>query len=67
MRRVRVESSVLASVGFEAGTLEVEFVSGAVYRYLDVPAAEYAALRWADSHGAYFNEHIKDDYRYVRL
>ncbi|HEX6444037.1 MAG TPA: KTSC domain-containing protein [Streptosporangiales bacterium] len=67
MRRVRVESSVLASVGFDAGTLEVEFVSGAVYRYLEVPAAEYAALRWAESHGTYFNEHIKDNYEYVRI
>jgi hypothetical protein len=67
LRRMRVESSVLASIGFEAGTLEVEFVSGAVYRYMDVPAAEYAALRWADSHGTYFNEHIKYNYRYVRV
>ena len=67
MQRVRVESSVFASVGFEAGTLEVEFVSGAVYRYLDVPAARYAELRWAESHGTYFNEHIKDNYEYVRV
>lgn len=65
MRRVRVRSSVLASVGFETGTLEVEFVSGRVYRYLGVPAAEHAALMWADSHGTYFNEHIKNDYRCV--
>jgi hypothetical protein len=67
MRRVRVESSVLASIGFEAGTLEVEFVSGAVYRYLGVPAAEHAALMWAESHGTYLNEHIKNDFRYVRV
>lgn len=67
MRRVRVESSVLASVGFEAGTLEVEFVGGSVYRYLDVPAAEHAALMWAESHGTYFNEHIRNEYRFVRL
>lgn len=67
MRRVRVESKVLASVGFAGGTLEVEFVSGAVYRYLRVPAAEHAALMWADSHGTYFNENIRDSYEFVRI
>lgn len=67
MRRVWVESKVLASVGYRAGTLEVEFVNGTVYRYLDVPAAEHAALMWAESHGTYFNEHIRNDYRYVRV
>ncbi|MBO0828401.1 MAG: KTSC domain-containing protein [Streptosporangiales bacterium] len=67
MRRVWVESSVLASVGYQAGTLEVEFVGGRVYRYLEVPAAEHAALMWATSHGTYFNEHIRNDYRYVKV
>lgn len=67
MRRVPVESSVLASVGYRAGTLEVEFVGGAVYRYLEVPARVHAELMWATSHGRYFTEHIRNDYRYVRV
>jgi hypothetical protein len=37
MERFVVNSSNINSVGFENGILEVEFVSGSVYRYFDVP------------------------------
>jgi hypothetical protein len=69
MQRQRVTSSTITSVGYDAGsrTLEVEFTSGAVYRYRDVPERVHAELLGSDSLGRYFNEHIRDRYVYVRL
>lgn len=69
MERQPVVSSNLVSVGYDedGSTLEVEFKSGAVYRYLNVPLFEYERLMAAvDSHGAYFNANIKDTYSYER-
>lgn len=62
MKRVAVESEALRSVGYDRRTraLEVEFTSGALYRYLGVPEPTHAALMQADSLGAYFSEHIRD-------
>jgi hypothetical protein len=67
--RTSVESSCLASVGYAAGAgiLEVEFRSGAVYRYLDVPPQDHAALLAAGSKGAHLNLFIKGRYREARL
>jgi hypothetical protein len=61
MKRVPVESSAIASIGYDAeeGALEVEFSSGAVYRYLRVPADVAAALYKADSRGKYFGEFVR--------
>ena len=62
MRRMPVESSSLAAVGYEAATqrLEVEFVSGRVYRYSGVPEFLFRALLAARSKGRYFNQSIRD-------
>jgi hypothetical protein len=69
VKRMPVESSVLLSIGFDSKNevLEVEFISGAIYRYTDVPEKEYRDLMEAKSLGSYFNGHIKDDYRYTRI
>jgi hypothetical protein len=68
MERIAVESRSLASVGYEAGTLEVEFVSGKVYRYFDVPEQTYASLMSApEGRGGYFNAYIRGHYRYARV
>lgn len=68
MRREPVESEALASVGYDRDTLEleIEFTSGAVYRYSDVPESLHAGLMTAASHGEFFAYHIRDagfDYR----
>ena len=65
MNRIRVVSSNIRSVGYEANTetLEVEFASGSVYQYFDVPESEYEGLMNAASKGKYFNRNIKDNYR----
>ncbi len=66
MVRVAVESSTMVSVGYEGKSriLEIEFTSGAVYQYLDVPAAVHKELMRAESKGRYFNGEIRDGYNY---
>lgn len=60
---------MLRSVGYDATNrvLEAEFTNGGIYRYYDVPAEVHEDLMAADSHGQYFNAHIRDRYRYDRL
>jgi len=62
MRRRSVNSSSVQSVGWSDGTLELEYVSGDVYQYYEVPQPTYAALLAAPSIGAYVNKHIKPLY-----
>jgi hypothetical protein len=69
MNRVRVVSSNIRSVGYEADIeiLEVEFTSGSIYQYFDVPESEYEGLMNTSSKGRYLNQNIKDCYRYVQV
>lgn len=69
MNRVSVESSNIASIGYDeaTSTLEVEFLNGSVYRYSGVPPARHRGLMDADSHGKYLNANIKGTYRYTRV
>lgn len=62
MRREPVDSEALASVGYDrdARELEIEFTSGAVYRYVDVPESVHVGLMTAASHGEFFAHHIRD-------
>jgi hypothetical protein len=69
--RKPVESSSIATVGYDSDTrvLDIEFKeSGEVYRYFDVPLAEYEAFLQASSKGLYLNQQFKKaGYRYERL
>ena len=65
MERESVDSSALASVGYDRDVLEVEFGNGSVYQYVGVPIRVYEALMMAQSHGRFFNEHIRDRYQYI--
>jgi len=69
MNRDRVASSNIRSIGYEtkSETLEVEFTSGSIYQYFDVPENEYERLMNAASKGRYFNQNIKDCYRYKQV
>ena len=69
MRRERVDSSSLASVGYDAvtSTLEVEFRHGGVYRYFGVPARVHREFLAADSMGAYLTQTIKPTYPFERI
>jgi len=65
VQRKMVTSSVIAAVGYAEpdGILEVEFSTGRVYWYFDVPRREYDALLGASSIGHYFNTRIRNRYR----
>ena len=69
MKRQSVESSNLASIGYDAENeiLEVEFKHGGVYQYFDVPQNVYEELMNASSHGVYFSANIRNDYEYQKL
>ena len=68
MKRNPVESSNLATVGYEAVILEVEFHGGSVYRYYNVPVETYVGLMSADSPGGYLHAHVKTKgYRYEKI
>ncbi len=68
MRRTAVESATMLSVGYDSleQVLEIEFTSGAIYQYLEVPATVFEELMGAESKGRYFNHEIRDDYTALR-
>ena len=68
MKREKVESSVLKSVGYnkEKKILETELVNETIYEYYKVPIYEYTNLIKSSSLGEYYNKHIKK-YRYKKL
>lgn len=47
--------------------LEIVFVTGRRYRYLEVPQKTYTAMCEAFSKGEFFNAHIRDHFAFVRL
>jgi KTSC domain len=47
--------------------LEIVFVTGRRYRYLEVPEKTYAAMCQAFSKGEFFNSQIRDHFAFVRL
>ena len=67
MERIKISSSVIASVVYDGNALFMEFVSGEWYKYLGVPETIFARFRQADSHGQFFNQFIKPVYSVVRL
>jgi hypothetical protein len=68
MRRKHVASAAISSVGYDerSSVLEVEFSSGAVYDYLNVPPKVYKALMKAPSKGSFVSRKIRDRYPFVR-
>lgn len=61
MRRERVESSSVRSIGHDRETsiLEVEFANGGVYRYFAVPRSVYDAFLAAPSKGRFLADRVK--------
>lgn len=60
-------SSVIRSFDYDPADqrLEIEFVSGRRYSYLDVPEAVFDAMRRVASKGSFFNRRIRDHYPFV--
>lgn len=69
MNRVQVRSSNICTVGYDQGTktLELEFHSGAVYKYSGVTETVYQGFMDAASKGTYFHDHIRDRYPCTRV
>jgi lysyl-tRNA synthetase class 2 len=62
-------STVIRARSYDAGTsrLTITFVTGRIYVYEDVPPSVVAALNAATSKGRFFNQHIRDCYRYREI
>jgi hypothetical protein len=68
MKRTPVVSKPIASVGYDAqsGTLEIEFRTGDLYEYYDVPVFVHRALLAAKSKGRFFQDKIANGYRFTQ-
>jgi hypothetical protein len=64
MERQPVSSSNIASIGYDPNseTLEIEFNTGKVYQYYNVPQFMHERLMEAPSHGVFFAAEIKNAY-----
>ena len=69
MNRTPVTSTNINSIGYDpqSAVLEVEFTSGDIYQYLDVPEHLYQRFFNASSHGQFLNDHIRYNYRYQKV
>src|SRR5882724_6345330 len=65
--RQPVGSTAIAKIGYSKRRhiLEIEFVNGAIYRYLDVPVTVYRDLMLAESKTGHYDSNIRRHYRSV--
>ncbi len=65
LRHVVVNSTSIATIGFNQtrGVLEIQFVNGRVYRYVDVPKPIQQRFLQAPSRGKFYHEFIRGHYR----
>ena len=63
-----VISSAIRAINYDgkSSRLVVVFRVTGRYAYLDVPRGVYEAFLHAESKGRFFNDEIRDHYRYVR-
>ena len=52
---------------FTTNVLKIEFASGAMYEYSNVPTEVYDELCKAESQGKFFNEQIKHNFSHNQL
>lgn len=69
MERIPVSSSNISSIGYDkqSNILEVEFGSGEIYQYFDLPEHLYNGLMSAASKGQFLSSFIKYNYRYQKV
>jgi len=67
--RVSLESSILAAAEHDPsqGQLRLEFRDGTRYAYFGVPPQAFHDLLHADSKGAFFNRHIRSQFKCLRI
>jgi hypothetical protein len=65
--RTAVVSSNVKSIGYDNGTLHIEFKSGAVHAYYNVPTEAFEALVDAPSVGKHYAKYIRGQYTSAKL
>jgi len=66
LNRKKVESSNIVSIGWEAGTMEVEFNNG-IYQFHNVCEEIYKTFMESESKGKYFHQYIKGTFNAVKV
>jgi hypothetical protein len=69
MDRILVNSSNIITIGYNADSkiLEVEFRTGKVYQYEDVPEDIYQELMAASSKGQFFHDNVMNQYNFTEV
>lgn len=69
MRLTDMPSTVIRNFSYDAEsrTLEILFLSGRRYQYLDVPEKVYGSMCLASSKGRFFNAHVRDSFSFRRV
>lgn len=67
--RIQVSSSMIKEMGYQNGTVAVQFNNGSVYHYQNVPPEVYQAVIGAQggSVGQTFNAKIKGQYSSIKV
>jgi len=67
MTRKSVQSSVIKEYRYDKSeqSLEILFINGKVYKYVDVPQNIFDEFEKAKSKGTYYNENIKHSYIFI--
>lgn len=64
---ILVESSTINKIGYaDDGDLVVEFASGTMYTYHNVPVSVFEEFKKAESKGKFLNAMIKGNYDYQK-
>lgn len=64
---MKVVSSNIADIDHDGTDLFVEYLSGARYRFKNVPVEVFEAFKEAESKGRFMNSQIKGKYDFERL
>lgn len=67
MKLNEVVSSNIKGVGYENGTLLVEYLGGSRYEYENVPEELFNEMLKADSKGKFVNASIKGKFNYKKV
>lgn len=67
MQLIPVNSSNVASIGYENGIIEVHFHNGYAYRYSDTSEALFQEFLNAPSKGKFVHQRLKNCYPTVRI
>lgn len=64
MDRIPVQSTDIRSIGYSNGVLEIEFLSGGIYTYPNVPKIHFDCMVSYPHPGTYFHRYVRPYYPY---